>query len=299
MRKLLILSLLLLPLVLQGATPKMPPDKELKALTFDSLFAFNKAVQEKSFAEFYRERLSPQFQKQFPLEKFTAAFQPFIDKGYDISNIAKSEPIFDTPPAIDNDGLLVLKGHYPSKPNKVTFKLTYAYESSAWKIMGINVQAAPSVENTGEVPTANEVRKLALDSLLLFNVAIQTKSFDNFYAKISQLWQKEVTPADLLQIFRGFIEQNVNIALIVKEKPAFDETPAVNSDGILVLKGSYPTQPNSVFFELKYVFEDESWKLVGINVQVKPAADAPPKKGKDKKAKESEEEDAEEPPADD
>jgi hypothetical protein len=154
------------------------------------------------------------------------------------------------------------------------------------------------VENTGEVPTANEVKKLALDSLLLFNVAIQTKSFDNFYAKISQLWQKEVTPAELLQIFRGFIDQNVNIALIVKEKPAFDETPAVNNDGILVLKGSYPTQPNSVFFELKYVFEDESWKLVGINVQVKAAADAPPKKGKDKKAKDSEE-DEEEPPADD
>jgi len=80
MRKLLILSLLLLPFVLQGATPKMPPDKELKALVFDSLFAFNKAVQEKSFARFHEERLSSQFQKQFPLEKFTGIFQTFIDK---------------------------------------------------------------------------------------------------------------------------------------------------------------------------------------------------------------------------
>ena len=299
MRKLLILSLLLLPLVLQGATPKLPPDKELKALVFDSLFAFNKAVQEKSFAQFHEERLSPQFQKQFPLEKFTAAFQAFIDKGYDISNIAKSEPVFDTPPAIDSDGLLVLKGHYPTKPNKVTFKLTYVYESSAWKLMGINVQAIPFVENTGEVPTNKELKKLALDSLLLFNVAIQTKSFDNFYAKIAKLWQKEVTPEKLLQIFHSFIDKKVNIALIVKEQPDFDGTPTVNDDGILVLKGSYPTQPNKVFFELKYVFEDESWKLVGINVQVKPAADAPPKKGKEKKAKDSEEEDEEEPPADD
>lgn len=298
MRKLLILSLLLLPLVLQGATPKMPPDKELKGLVFDSLFAFNKAVQEKSFAKFYEERLSPQFQKQFPLEKFTAIFQAFIDKGYDISNIAKSEPIFDTPPAIGSDGLLVLNGHYPTKPNKVTFKLTYVYESSAWKILGINVQATPSVENTGEVPTNKEVKKLALDSLLLFNVALQTKSFDNFYTKISQLWQKEITPEELLRIFRPFVDQNANIAPIAKEQPDFDGTPTVNTDGILVLKGSYPTQPNKVFFELKYVFEDESWKLVGINVQVKPAADAPPKKGKDKKAKDSEEEDEEEPPAD-
>jgi hypothetical protein len=299
MRKLLILSLLLLPLALQGATPKMPPDKELKALVFDSLFAFNKAVQEKNFARFHEERLSPQFRKQFPLEKFTAIFQAFIDKGYDISNIAKSEPVFDIPPAIDSDGLLILKGHYPTKPNKVTFKLTYVYESSAWKILGINVQATPSVENTGEVPTNKEVKKLALDSLLLFNVAIQTKSFDNFYTKIAKLWQKEITPGELLRIFRPFVEQNANIALIAKEQPDFDEIPAVNDDGILVLKGSYPTQPNKVFFELKYVFEDESWKLVGINVQVKSGDDAPPKKGKERKAKDSEEEDEAEPPADD
>ena len=70
---------------------------------FDSLFAFNKAVQEKSFAQFHEERLSPMFRKQFPLDKFTATFQPFIDKGYDISNIAKFEPVFDIPPAIDSD----------------------------------------------------------------------------------------------------------------------------------------------------------------------------------------------------
>src|SRR6202171_5599296 len=137
MRKLLILSLLLLPLVIHGETPKLPSDKELRALVFDSLFAFNKAVQEKSFAQFHEERLSPQFRKQFPLEKFTAAFQVFIDKGYDISNIAKFEPVFDTPPAIDSDGLLVLKGHYPTRPNKVTFKLTYTHEASAWQLPGI------------------------------------------------------------------------------------------------------------------------------------------------------------------
>src|SRR5688572_9634988 len=141
MRKLLVLSLLLLPFVLQAQTSKLPPEKELRALVFDSLFAFNKAVQKKDFAEFHEQRLSPQFRKQFPLAKFTAAFQVFIDKGYDISNIANSEAVIDVPPAIDNEGLLVLKGHYPTRPNKVTFKLTYINESSAWKLLGINVQA--------------------------------------------------------------------------------------------------------------------------------------------------------------
>src|ERR1022692_3834503 len=116
MRKLIILSFLFIPLLLQAETSKLPKDKELKTLVFDSLFAFNKAVQAKNFAQFHQEQLSSQFQKQVPLDKFTAAFQVFIDKGYDISNIAKSEPIFDVPPAIDSDGLLILKGHY--RPNR-------------------------------------------------------------------------------------------------------------------------------------------------------------------------------------
>jgi hypothetical protein len=292
MRKLLILSLLLLPLLLHGATPKLPPDRELRALAFDSLFAFNKAVQEKSFAQFHEERLSSQFREKFPLDKFTATFQVFIDKGYDISNIAKSEPVFDTPPAIDNDGLLVLRGHYPTRPNKVTFKLTYVYESSAWKLLGINVQAIPVVQNAGKVPTGKELKKLALDSLLLFNVAIQTKSFDDYYEKIAKLWQKEVTPEHLLQIFQSFIDKKINIALIVREEPVFAGTPAVNEDGLLVVKGSYPTQPSKVFFELKYVYEDESWKLAGIKVQVKPTtADKGDKKNKEEKTDEEDDED--------
>gem|GEM_PF-634647 len=290
MRKLLILSLLLFPIALQAETPKLPKDKELKALVFDSLFAFNKGVQEKSFAQFHSDRLSPLFQKQFPLDKFTELFQAFIDKGYDISNIAKSEPVFDEPPAINSDGLLVLKGHYSTRPNKVTFKLTYIYESSVWKLFGVNVQVVP-VENTASVPADKELKKLALDSLLLFNVAIQTRSFDDFHDKIAKLWQKEITPEKLLESFQSFIDKKINIALIVKEEPAFAEPPATNEDGFLVLKGSYPTRPSKVNFELKYTSEDDNWKLVGINVQVKPAADDATKKGKNKKADDDDEDD--------
>lgn len=281
MRKLLILPLLLLPLLLHGATPKVPPDKELKALVFDSLFAFNKAVQKKDFSQFHEERLASEFRKQFPLEKFAAAFQVFIDKNYDISSIAKSEPVFDSPPAIDSDGLLVVKGNYATRPNKVTFKLTYIQEGSAWKLMGINVQAIPFVENTGKVPSNRELKTLALDSLLLFNDAIQAKSFDKFYGQISELWQKEITADKLQEVFQGFIDKEIDLTPITKVEPVFDGTPAVNDDGLLVIKGSYPTKPSKVFFELKYVYEKESWKLAAINVQVKPSGDKADKKKAD------------------
>jgi|SRR5450432_562201 len=288
MRKLLILSLLSLPLVLHGETPKLPPDKELKALVSDSLLAFNRAVQEKSFAKFYEERFSPQFRKEFTLDKFTALFQVFIDKGYDISNVAKAEPVFDIPPAIDSDGLLLLKGRYETRPNKVTFKLTYVYESSAWNLVGINVQATP--EDAGKVPTNKELKTLALDSLLLFNDAIQTKSFEDFYSHTAKLWQKQVSPEELMGIFQSFIDKKINIAPIAKLEPAFEGTPALNEEGLLVVTGSYPAQPK-VSFELKYVYEGEGWKLFGINVNVKPTAEKADKIGKEKKKDDSDDDD--------
>ncbi|HWM23743.1 MAG TPA: TIR domain-containing protein [Chthoniobacterales bacterium] len=250
------------------------PPSEHSALALDTLLAFNKAVQEKSFARFHREETSSTFRKQFTLEKFSAAFQVFIEKGYDISNIAKAEPVFDTPPAVDRDGVLVLKGHYAVKPNKVTFLLRYLREGSNWKVLGINVQAVPFVENTGTVPSNKEVKGLVLDSLLAFNRAIQAESFENFYGRIAELWRQETTPEKLQEIFQSFIDKGINISQIAKLDPAFDEPPAINADGFLVAKGSYTTDSSKVFFELKYVDQDGAWKLIGINVNVKPAGNS-------------------------
>lgn len=251
---------------------KRPPN-ERSALARDTLLAFNNAVQEKSFAGFYREQTSSTFRKQFTLQKFSQAFQVFIEKNYDISNVAKAEPVFDPAPAIDKEGVLVLKGHYATRPNKVTFLLRYVREGSDWKVLGINVQAVPFVENTGEVPSDKELKGLVLDSLLAFNKAIQTQSFENFYGRIAELWRTETTPEKLQEIFQSFIDKEINISHITKLEPVFDEAPAINADGFLVAKGSYATKPSKVLFELKYVHQDEAWKLIGINVNVKPVAD--------------------------
>lgn len=273
MRKLLLLSLLLVPLCLSAQTPTLPSEREQKALVLKTLLAFNQAVQEKSFADFRREQLSSKFREQFSLEKFTEAFQPFLDGGYDIANIADSDPVFEVKPAIDDDGILLLQGYYPTRPNKVSFRLRYIHGSSGWKLLGINVKAVPAVENTGEIPSEKEMKALVLESLLSFNTSVQAKSFASFYRHIAELWRKETTPEKLQKIFQPFIDQELNLGPIDRMEPTFDAKPAINSDGFLVVKGSYPTKPRKVAFEVKYVYEKEEWKLVGINVRVKESGE--------------------------
>ena len=272
MRKLLLLSLLLVSLGLRAEAQKVPPEKELKTLVRDSLLAFNDAVQAKNFAGFYKHELATVFRDQMPLEKFSTAFQTFLDKEYDIANIKNSEPVFDEPAAIDSDGVLGVKGSYPTRPNKVSFKLKYLQEKSAWKLVGINVQVVPFVDKTGPIPSEAEAKKLALDSLMAFNKALTSKNFDSFYASIAKLWQAQTTSAKLKEIFQPFLAQDADISPIANLEPAFDSKPALDEDSFLLLKGSYPTEPSKVFFELRYVYEEGDWKLVAINVNLKKAA---------------------------
>jgi hypothetical protein len=151
-------------------------------------------------------------------------------------------------------------------------------ENGTWKVLSI--KGPQTGASTGPIigeepappalaaPAADEAARLALASLLLFNNAIQTKSFDPFHGGISKLWQEQITPAKLLEIFQPFITAQIDLAVIKPVNPVFTSPPAVNADGVLLLDGHYPTTPNKVYFKLKYVAENKLWKLIGVNVNV-------------------------------
>ncbi len=117
---------------------KMPSDSELRALALDSLLAFNEAVRADDFARFH-EQISAAWQEQITAEQLATAFHDFTEKHIDIGGIKDVQPIFNEPPQIDSNGVLVLSGYYPAKPNRVVFRLKYVYEHPNWKLFGIKV----------------------------------------------------------------------------------------------------------------------------------------------------------------
>ncbi|MDQ6940744.1 MAG: hypothetical protein M3119_11370 [Verrucomicrobiota bacterium] len=251
---------------------KIPSGKELKALTRDSLLAFNKAVAAKDFTGFIAQ-VSKLWQEQVSATQLADIFKTFIDQEIDIAFVAASEPVFEAPPAIDGDGVLVLKGHYDTKPNKVEFGLKYIYEKPAWKLFGIDVHVTPAGAADVQLPAEAELRALAQDSLGNFNQAVVQKDFTKFHGQISTLWQKQITPAKLQESFRSFIEQEVDFSDALKNKPVFDLPPAIDENGILQMKGSLPAKPDRVQFEVGYIFEPPVWKLAKINVKISDTAE--------------------------
>ncbi|CAA9261611.1 MAG: hypothetical protein AVDCRST_MAG42-3000 [uncultured Chthoniobacterales bacterium] len=118
------------------------------------------------------------------------------------------------------------------------------------------------------VPSEKELKSLTVESLRAFQKAIQAKDFTAFHRQTSALWREQITPAKLKSIFQTFIDQEIDLAPILKLDPEFDG-PAAIEDEVLVIQGRYPTRPSAVQFRLKYVNEKSAWKLVGIKVDVK------------------------------
>ena len=127
-----------------------------------------------------------------------------------------------------------------------------------------------TAENNDGIPPEKGLKKLALDTLLLFNDAVQARNFKAFHASLGTAWKSETTPRKLQEIFHEFVDQNIDFAEIADVDPTLDGIPAIDNNGWLVFKGRYTLQASDVLFEVKYQNEEGSWKLVGINVRTKP-----------------------------
>jgi len=118
----------------------IPPQKELVALTREVLLKLDDAVKRKDFTEFYAS-ISDQWRNDVGLsfKRVERTYQPFIDAGADMKDVATVEPIFTEPPRITSTGLLIVNGYFPTQPNHVNFKLDFVYELPNWKLFGIDV----------------------------------------------------------------------------------------------------------------------------------------------------------------
>lgn len=116
---------------------KVPDDATVRRLVHNSMILFSDAIQTETFWEFY-EYASMAWQKELTEQKLANAFHSFIDRKVNMSGILDLPPKFDVPPEIGSDGLLVVTGHYATKPYEVHFTLRYIYELPEWKLLGLN-----------------------------------------------------------------------------------------------------------------------------------------------------------------
>ncbi|HKK06413.1 MAG TPA: hypothetical protein VKA50_11250 [Gammaproteobacteria bacterium] len=146
--------------------------------------------------------------------------------------------------------------------------------SSATKYAAARKGSAPGTATAGNMLSKTERVALVKESMHEFGRSVNEKDFTGFHKYISSLWRAQVTPAELNTAAKSFEENKVNFLQLDNVAPKLVGAPSVDRNGILLLKGFYPTHPVRVVFTFGYVFEHQQWKLARIKVNLRRAPKA-------------------------
>ncbi|WP_439613394.1 hypothetical protein [Reyranella sp.] len=127
---------------------------------------------------------------------------------------------------------------------------------------------ASAAQAQNKVPSDRVLETLVKASLLTLNDANVTGNYSVLHAKLSKPFRQQFSPEKLKATFREFSQGNADFDIIAAMKPAYDPPPEVDGDGKLVAKGSFPTEPSRLLFELEFIPSDGEWKLIRIHVKL-------------------------------
>ena len=154
---------------------------------------------------------------------------------------------------------------------RVPLKVSFVKENGAWKIYALQKPAAGlQVESSSpSVPARADGIALVKQSIHDFAVSVEKKNMEHFRGTVSQLWQKQNTTEKLSEAFKSIMDSGANWSVLDSFEPVLSSDVKVDENGVLLLIGYYPTKPNQVHFEQKFIYEGVSWKLIGFKIQAK------------------------------
>ena len=158
---------------------------------------------------------------------------------------------------------------------EIPLEVDFFKEKDGWRIQYIGLNLPDSgkerVGTVSAVPSEEDQILLIEESLTVFGKSINAADFGLFIDHISKTWRDDgVTAEQLNEAFAAFIDKKVDMLPVIESlTPAFDTEPTVADNGILAISGHYPSTPTKLFFELNYIKEGNSWKVVSTAVNLK------------------------------
>lgn len=128
-----------LPTGLVEARPPLPTSAAQASLVAQSLRDFGASVAAGDMRQF-RDSTSRLWQEQFSLERFEESYRGFLGVEFDWSFADQLAPAIDGESVINEDGVLVLSGHYAPEPYRVNFTQKFVHEQSQWRLIGFSLQ---------------------------------------------------------------------------------------------------------------------------------------------------------------
>ena len=117
---------------------QLPTENEQIELVSRSMNVFAISVNEQSMQKFY-DHISALWKKQFSIKKFNEVYGSLFGVGADLRALNNHTPHLTSKAVINEGGILLLTGHYHTKPSGVLFQQKYIYEGFGWKLLGFSI----------------------------------------------------------------------------------------------------------------------------------------------------------------
>jgi hypothetical protein len=133
------------------------------------------------------------------------------------------------------------------------------------------------------MPSDAKLLILITSTLLALDQANATANYTVLRDGASPIFQQRNSPEHLAEIFNGLRARNLDLSAIVLHQPRLLRRPEMNGEGLIRITGFFPTAPERVNFDLIYQPVQGRWRLLGMAVEMTPAAQpaaaAPPQAG--------------------
>lgn len=152
----------------------------------------------------------------------------------------------------------------------VPISLSFVKGQGGWKIYAIQKPSAGLQTESAEaqIPSEEGQVQLVRESINIFAVSVNEQSMTRFHAHTSHLWQQQFSVEDFDEAFGGFYGLGADLTVLDNYSPRFDSAASLDEDGFLHIVGHYPTKPDQLHFEQKYIFEGLDWKLAGFSARI-------------------------------
>lgn len=124
-------------------SPGVPEVGVLSRLVWTTLVELDSANRTGNYSVFHA-LCAPAFQEQNPLATLPEKFSKLRSNRVDVGKAVTLEPSFHIPPAIDENGILRLRGGFEFRPRAIRFDLLFQNIAGGWRILAISVAEMPT-----------------------------------------------------------------------------------------------------------------------------------------------------------
>jgi hypothetical protein len=119
--------------------PLVPNETELRKLATETFLQLNKAIIADDINLFY-DKIAEAWKQQITSEKLATTFQEFFKNKVDFSDLGNLNPVFEPPPSLNENAILLLNGKFVHGEARLSFRLQYLLEGKNWKLIGLHMQ---------------------------------------------------------------------------------------------------------------------------------------------------------------